>query len=577
MSEIIFDIETNGTNPSIIWCISAKPLVPYWGDWNKLFVGEDILKFPKWLEEEECKTLIGHNIIGYDLPVLKRLMNFDWKGEVKDTLVISRLSNPSREEGHSLKSWGEQLGYLKLGYEDWTKYTKEMGEYCIKDVEISKRVYLLLRNRVGKEALDLEQKVHKICSSQTRVGWKFNLRKATNLMAILKEEIFKVEEEVRSVFVPLKDFLELKELKIKHKKDDSRSKAYQNQLDKGAYRNTEGIWGMDYWPEFNLGSRIQIAKHLKHYGWEPKEFTPTGRALVNEKVLDDIEIPQAKLINRFLMLQKRIAMLTNWMSALGVDERIHGYVNSCGAVTGRMTHSSPNLAQVPANYSAYGRECRELFIVEPAYKLVGMDASGLELRMLAHYLNDSNYTREILEGDIHTANQQMAGLQSRDQAKTFIYAFLYGAGDSKIGEVVGGSAKEGKALKKAFLKNNPALKTLRENIIGESRQGFIKGLDGRKIWIRSEHAALNTLLQSAGAIVMKQALVLLDEHATRHELNFKFVGNIHDEIQAEVLTQNVHSYGALAVKCLKLAGEHFKLNCPLDGEYKVGNNWAETH
>ena len=283
-------------------------------------------------------------------------------------------------------------------------------------------------------------------------------------------------------------------------------------------------------------------------------------------------------------------MVKSWDEA--VDERtgrVHGKVNPCGAVTGRMTHSNPNCAQVPATKygkdgkilwgfeGGYGADCRNLWTVLKGYKLVGCDASGLELRMLAHYMNDDKYTNEILNGDIHSANQKSAGLQTRDQAKTFIYAFLYGAGDSKIGEVSGGGAGHGRALKKNFLDNTPALKQLREKVSQSSEKGWVTGLDGRKLHIRSQHSALNTLLQSAGAVIMKKALILLDSYAKQYNIDYKFVLNVHDEFQCEVREDQADFFGDLAVGSIVQAGKSFKLNCPLDGEYKVGETWQQTH
>jgi DNA polymerase I-like protein with 3'-5' exonuclease and polymerase domains len=235
------------------------------------------------------------------------------------------------------------------------------------------------------------------------------------------------------------------------------------------------------------------------------------------------------------------------------------------------------MAQVPAVYSPYGEECRSVWIVPEGYKLVGIDASGLELRMLAHYMGDDSYTHEILNGDIHTANQTAAGLPSRDQAKTFIYAFLYGAGDAKIGSVVGGSSNDGKRLKAKFLENTPALAELRDRVSTAANRGYLRGLDGRRLWIRSEHAALNTLLQSAGAVVMKKALDIFVEYAAKWNLNYKLVGSIHDEYQIEALEKDAKNVGYLMVESIKAAGIHFNMRCPLDGEYKIGNNWAETH
>ena len=215
--------------------------------------------------------------------------------------------------------------------------------------------------------------------------------------------------------------------------------------------------------------------------------------------------------------------------------------------------------------------------------LVGADASGLELRMLAHYMGDENYVKTVTEGsskdgtDVHTVNQRAAGLSTRDQAKTFIYAFLYGAGDAKIGSIVGGSARDGERLKSAFLKGTPALQRLRNTIAAYAAKGYVPGLDGRKIWVRSEHAALNSLLQGAGAIVMKQALVLLEKHLPRAGVFYKFVANVHDEWQIETKPEMADTVGKLAVQSIREAGEHFQLRCPLDGEYKYGTSWRDTH
>ena len=257
------------------------------------------------------------------------------------------------------------------------------------------------------------------------------------------------------------------------------------------------------------------------------------------------------MIAEYLLVQKRIAQVQSWLDAVEDDGRVHGYVNANGTVTGRMTHSSPNMAQVPSVSAEYGKECSACWIAPKGYKVVGMDASGLELRMLAHYMNDEDYTNEILTGDIHTANQFASGVDTRSQAKTFIYAFLYGAGDAKIGSIVGGTARDGKRLKEKFLSNTPSLRDLRERVSVASGRGYLYGLDGRRVAVRSEHSALNTLLQSAGAIVMKKALVLLDEYAKLWNINYKFIGNIHDEIQTEVREEEAEVF-RISLKSLLL-------------------------
>jgi DNA polymerase I len=329
---------------------------------------------------------------------------------------------------------------------------------------------------------------------------------------------------------------------------------------------------------FNPGSRQQIAKRLMSLGWSPSKKTEKGQVIVDEKVLDGIDIPEAKRIAEYLLLQKRVAQVESWIDAVSEDSRVHGKVITNGAVTGRMTHHSPNMAQVPSGSSPWGEECRSCWTVDlDNYLLVGADASGLELRMLAHYMRDDDYVREVCEGDIHTKNQTAAGLQTRPQAKTFIYAFLYGAGPAKIGAIVGGGETEGRKLIASFLDNTPSLKVLREKVARLSEKGTLPGLDGRKLQVRSTHAALNTLLQSAGAIVMKQALVLLYNRLQKVKLNAHFVANVHDEWQIECHKEVAETVGKMAVEAIKEAGEVLQLRCPLTGEYRIGRTWAETH
>ena len=198
-------------------------------------------------------------------------------------------------------------------------------------------------------------------------------------------------------------------------------------------------------------------------------------------------------------------------------------------------------------------------------------------------MKDDDYVKTVVEGsskdgtDVHTKNQKAAGLQTRDQAKTFIYAFLYGAGPSKIGSIVGGSAKDGERLTSSFLNATPALKALRDKVSKYAGKGFVPGLDGRKIWVRSEHAALNSLLQGAGAIVMKKALCLFYDKIKKNKWPVKLVANVHDEFQFECHANVADEAGKAARLSIVEAGQHFKLRCPLDGEYKIGKNWKETH
>jgi DNA polymerase I-like protein with 3'-5' exonuclease and polymerase domains len=412
---------------------------------------------------------------------------------------------------------------------------------------------------------------------QEKTGFFFNTQQAMELLAELKAKQLAVEDEVHNTFKP--KLVDDKLVTPYVRKDGELSK---RGLTDEEYRNCIKTQNVEPFMrlklvDFNLGSRKQIGEYLIDFGWVPKKFTPTGQPIVDEGTLKKIEhIREAKLIADFLLYQKRIAQVTSWIDELK-DDRVHGSVIPNGTITGRMTHRNPNMAQVPNAGSPYGKECRSCWTIPDGYKLVGIDASGLELRMLAHYMDDPDYIEEIINGDIHTTNQNLAGLKTRDQAKTFIYALVYGAGDAKIGSVAGGGLKKGKELKQTFFKNLPSLKTLKDKVQKASERGFLKGLDGRKIYVRSQHAALNTLLQGGGAIVMKKAMCILQDLINLNAIDAKFVANIHDEWQIQVKESQAEFVGQLGVESIEKASEHFNMRCPLTGEYKIGDNWYETH
>ena len=574
MTRLIFDIETNGLAPTKVWCIITKDIDT--GVISSYVEGQ----WPTFnIAIAQAQEVIGHNIIGYDIPACEKLLGTDFSAcKITDTLVMSRLADPQRE-AHSLGHWGEKLGYPKGDYSDWTHYTHDMLLYCEQDVNVNHEVYKALLKELEDfkpDSLELEHDVQRIIQQQIRNGWLLDSPKARDLVAELQEKSYELEEIVQKVFLPLPTFY--KAIVPKVKKDGSYSIVGLKFLGE-RWEEVGGPFSRIDWPVFNLASRQQIGRYLKHFGWKPKAFTETGHPIVSEDILKNVKgIPEAELIASYLLVGKRIAQVRSWLEAANEDTgRVHGYVNTNGAVTGRMTHSKPNLAQVPSSSSLYGPECRSCWIVPKGYKLVGIDASGLELRMLAHFMDDADYTNTILTGDIHTANQKAAGLDTRNQAKTFIYAYLYGAGDEKIGSIAGGGRVVGKRLKDSFLKATPALAKLKENVAQSAAKGYITGLDGRKVFIRSEHAALNSCLQSAGSLIMKQALIILDRYAILWGIDYKFVGNIHDEFQVEVREDQASKFGALAASCIEAAGIHFKLRCPLAGEFNVGNSWADTH
>ena len=464
-----------------------------------------------------------------------------------------------------------------------------MLERCRKYVLINKKLFNYLKTEAigfSKDSILRETHTNYLLTQQHMNGFYFDEQNAMSLTAELTQKLNETTDKVHETFKPIET---LQTINIRYNKDGSISKMGQvegetkkikltpeeyEELQSGKKQVVRKLI-----EEFNLGSRQQIGDRLKEFGWKPKKFTPTGRPIVDESTLKKItHIPEAKLIADYLLYQKRLAQIHSWIDVIDrKDDRVHGSVICTGAITGRMAHRDPNMAQVPAVYSPYGKECRSCWHVPEGYKLVGVDASGLELRMLAHYMADEEYINEIINGDIHTANQNFAGLESRDKAKTFIYALIYGAGDAKIGTIVGGNQSAGKQLRERFLGSLPTLRTLKERVERAATKGYLKGLDGRKILLRHKHAALNTLLQGGGAIVMKKGLCILADRLNLAELDYKFVANVHDEWQIEVRECQANRVGQLAVESIIDAGKYYNMRCPLDGEYKIGGNWSETH
>ena len=557
-NKVVFDIETTMTADKI-WCIVCKH-----GDTYYQFKEDRLHRFAELIKQTE--EVIGHNIIGFDIPVVNTIFGYDVFANCKvtDTLVLSRLLNPMIEGGHSLRNWGTKLGQNKIHFEQFDYFSEDMLTYCRNDVELTERLYKFLIKKTADfgQSVELEHKVAQIIQKQHERGFKINVVEAYELQSKFQEDMNDLTTKVRQTFPPMK----IEEEFIPKTNNKSRGYVKGVPFTKVKYK------------EFNLGSRQQIAERLVMLGWKPKKKTDKGHIIVDEKVLSQIHnIPEAKLINRFLMLQKRIAQVNSWIEGIKEDGRVHGKVITNGTITGRMSHQSPNMAQIPAVYSPYGKECRALWTVNKGYKLVGVDASGLELRMLAHYMNDERYTHEVVNGDIHRANQAAAGLESRDKAKTFIYAFIYGAGSKKIGSIIGGSERDGERAKEKFLRATPSLRSLREKVERVAQRRWVRGLDQRKIIIRHPHAALNTLLQGAGAIVMKYALTLLEEYVIRKQIKAFPVVNVHDEFQYEVEESRAEEFGRLAVQSIIDAGKQLNVRCPLNGEYKIGNNWSETH
>ena len=594
---LIFDIETNGLLRTVdkLHCIAifdteTEELTSYSGSTLK----EGLEKLMK------AEELIGHNIVKYDIPTLQKLYpSFNPKCRIFDTLLMSKLVYPDIGElddrnirkgvfpkklrgKYSLKAWGYRLKEYKGDYceqEDcWAEWSIDMQRYCEQDVMVTKKLFDLLKSKeISETSIEIEHKFAKIIGLQEQRGVCFDKQKAVEFAGKLIKEKADIERELKLAFPN-----EIREETFIPK---------VNNKTKGYIKGQPFI--KRYEIEFNPSSRQMLAERLiKKYSWKPTKLSPTGLPVIDEEVISELNYPEAPLLQRYFLVTKTLGQLADGKNAwlkLENDSVIYGGVDTIGAVTGRCTHNSPNLAQVPSGHSAFGKECRELFKARQKWRFIGCDASGLELRMLAHYMNDEDYTHEILHGDIHTANQKAAGLPTRDNAKTFIYGFLYGAGDEKVGSITGKGSAEGKRIKAKFLKSLPKLARLTKGVKQRiAEKGYLKGIDGRVLKVREQYKGLNVLLQSAGAIVMKKALcILYDDCVSKGWITdnwyladdnlIYFILNIHDEYQAEVNPEIVDEYKKLAVEAIKKAGLFFNMRCPLDGEAKEGNNWYETH
>lgn len=728
----VFDLETNGllAEVSKIHCA-----VIYDIDTEELrgFRPNELGKFFEIYRK--ATLLIGHNIIGYDIPVIGKLYGLSPAAdcELIDTLPLARLiysdikqedfpkakawkkyklgldayeaaRTASRErweedrqafladcpgEGfpdgpwmdpgpykavrapqefpgqfvgsHSLEAWGYRLGQEKKGdyskemkakgLDPWETFNEDMYEYMLQDARVNVQLYRHLIDQEGYSALAvaLEMACQALVCRMERNGWPLDVRAAQELYGVLTQRRSELDRLLQTAFPPweiqLEDFIP---------KRNNKTKGYLAGVPVERFETIT----------FNPSSRDHIADRLtSKYGWRPKEYTEGGSPKVDDDVLKALPFPEALLLAEYFLIQKRIGQLAEgnqaWLKQVTKKGRIHARYNSNGALTGRATHSSPNIAQVPAVRAEYGRDCRVLFGVPRGWVQLGADQSGLELRCLGSFLTafDSGaYAQVVLHGDVHWENAKaLYGLPlgteryapgldekghpipipdheaKRDVAKTFIYAFLYGAGPEKLGSIPGVTPEEraawkaspahvaalkgiqkrfarrrmpiptgtqlchiykGEQLTASFLKTFPALKKLLKFVKAAAGKGWLKGLDGRKLPIRSEHAALNTLLQSAGAVICKSWITDAEQSIIASGLKVSqglgedwdkdadvvFLGWIHDEVQVAVREGLEEQVSAILIEAGRRAGAPFaSWKCPTDVEVKAGRNWAECH
>ena len=601
---VVCDVETNGLLPKVdtVWCIVCKE----WDTGDKTYFTPDTLdQFEEFAEGVD--EWVGHNFVAYDLRVLRKILGVKIKpSRVWDTLLISRLQNSNREGGHSLANWGRILDFSKGDHDEWDEYSEEMLGYCDNDVELTYRVAVALKLEGGKRGSRLseqiEHAVQHLLENQKEHGFALDVPKAHKLFTLVKSRAQELERIILEELKPIAKPVSV--VKPRYKKNGDLSTVGLKFLGKN-WSTAAGPMTRIKWQEFNLNSPRQKLERLEGY-WDPKVRTKYYRKLLDlrrqkkltveefeeksartwqlcdenlETIYDDA--PQAlRYLGEYAMCSSRSNEIEGWFDGLTSDNRVHGSVFSIGSGTHRMSHQAPNMANIPGRDSPYGPECRSCWTVDnpDTYCLLGTDAVGIQLRLLAHYMNDPDYIKEVVDGDIHTKNQKAASLKPRDLAKTFIYAWLMGAGSERIGRIIGGTPKDGRSTTDRFLDNTPALAEFKlHQIARAARNGGLVGFDGRWIWIKSEHFGMSVYLQGGESCVMKWAMLDWHRKARQAELDFKQVAVVHDEFQTEVLREHADQLGEIQCQSIRDAGEFFKLNCPMDGEYRIGNNWQETH
>ncbi len=589
-----------------------------------IFPHQELFKFM-----DSLKTVSGHNYVGFDLPMLKKLYGYDYKGEVYDTLLMSRILFPDRERCsyiddkgkritassvHGVESWGMQFGVFKPEHDDWSTFSPEMLHRCKEDVKIQALIYQHLQKQIATfglknkamgnlaSVLRMETRVWQIIEQQAKNGWTLDIEKAWNCVEDLEKKLAVIDDEL----IPT---LPTKMVSVM-KGDNKVTKAFTGN---GRLRAMAGKWFDESdWDNIagdfckvrnvviNLGSPAQVKDYLLSVGWKPtawnlkkdrfnKPIRDEHRRHIKgaPKIPDSVEEwerlakkmnnPAVTLMATRGMVKHRLGSIRGYIRNMRPDGRVEARANTCSTNTSRMAHQQ--IVNVPKadGKEFYGVEMRSLFVASKGRVLVGCDASALEARCEAHYVYkyDPAAAMELIEGDIHTKNADVFGV-TRQVAKSGKYAILYGCSPKKLAETLGKPAGQAKDIYEAYWDANPALKELQKELEWEWKYyGYLIGIDGRPLTVRYAHALINTKFQSCGAVAMKIALCYLTKDLQHYD--YKLLGTFHDEEQLECFPQDAEQVGGIMVNSIVKAGKILKLNVPLTGEYAIGKNWAETH
>lgn len=630
---VICDIEANGFLPlvSTIWCVVFKDI-----DTGEVFqFRPHQMKAMMLFMETCCGVIIGHNFLDYDIPVLKHVLGFELPDDVFviDTYILSQILEPDRKkhpktEGkkgpHSLENFGNIFRRYKPEHEDWSQFSEDMLHRCTEDVEINYLTFKMLNRKADIFNLaskwwkpyKIEAAFAKILVSMKRTGFLVNKELIEKHITTLTDRINIIDAEV----VPK---LPKRIIINEQKADDKwRDKWEGKHGISGVYYkyNAEPFKGngelnqrtMDWITnvgiqdcsviggpfsrvviqDFDLGSSMQVKEYLLEQGWIPDKWNIKEDPITGEKIRTSPKLTKedpfigvtgdvgTKVAERMIFRHRR-SQLEGFLRIIRPDGRITANVTGI-TPTARLKHSG--IVNIPGEDAIFGKEMREVFIAPEGYKIVGCDAASCQLRMLCHHMGDPEYTEAVVNGDkdkgtdMHSLNMRATGITNRRDAKSFIYGFLFGAGDEKIGIMINGTKEQGKKTKDTFLNNLPKLKALIERVEHQLKvYGYIHGLDGREVYPRSPHEALCYLLQSDEAILMKVATIYAHKWIEEAGLDARMVAHMHDEMQWEVRDDHAEEVGELLKRSIVKAGQWLKLTVPADGDPKVGQDWWSTH
>ena len=595
----------------------------------------EVFKFrPNQIKEmlnllETADVLIFHNGTFFDFPLLKKLYNWEFKGKKVDTLVLSRVLNPKRGipsscinktcGPHSIEAWGYRVGRGKPEYTEWDEFDEEMLHRCTEDVEILSLVYSkLLEEAKGykwREAFKLSQELFINLQKQEEYGWKVDVKYIDKCISQLEHWIRLID---KAIIPSLPVILEVEEVKkdgeyLYVKKPFLKSGGYTKPVidwcNKCGFNSNDnfvcGPFSRINFRHVDLNSNKETKEFLLESGWEPLEwnFDSKGNRSSPKMSKDDefkgVNGKLGKLIAKRVQCRQRLSIIEGLKGLIREDGCIPSLIANL-AVTGRATHR--NIVNIPHPGSFYGKQMRKIFIAREGHVLVSTDSDGCQIRMLCARMNDDAYTKTVCEGvkekgtDMHSVNMRNAGLTDRNKAKTFFYAFLFGAGDAKLAKSLDCTTGQAKLTREKFMNNLPALQNLLDKLGAEWKStakkrlnsfnkveyydGIVKGLDGRPILIPSEHQILVYMLQSDEAIMMTKAYNLAWERISKkykYGEDFGIVCWYHDELTVDCKPEIAEDIKKISEQCISDAGKFYNINCPHVGDGKIGNNWQEIH